>query len=325
MKRVLSVFLPAMMLLISGPVFAEQVLKAGHVLAPGSQFGAAITAMNEVLQKELGGKIRIQEYPASALGAGGAMLKNVELGTQDILISSAGGALGDFNPPVGILDLMLLFRDNAHAYAVLDGPIGKELLDTFKDKGMVGLAWAENGFRHLTNSKHPIRVPDDLKGIKIRLSESTIYKDAFKTLGAEPFSLPFAQVYQALQSGQADAQENPITTIVSAKLQDVQKFFTFSNHTYAPAAILINKEIFEEFDPATQAALRKAAVAGAVASREFVRKSDEAGLAKLKESGVAINTDFDRAAFEKALEPFYQSYSKQFPMDKIMAIKNTKS
>ena len=326
LKKLARVFLSTIGLLVAADAYAGQTLKIGHVLPAKSQFSEAIRVMNEELQKRTAGAYTIEEYPASALGSGKAMLDGVKLGTIDMVMSSSGGALAQFNPEVGILDLMLLFRDEAHADAVLDGPIGAALLETFKAQDTVGLAWGENGFRHLTNSVRPVKVPADLKGLKIRLSESDIYKKAFQTLGAEPFALPFAQLYPALQNGQADGQENPITTMVGSKLQEVQKHITLSYHTYAPAAILINKDLFSELPPDHQAAFVEAAKAGAKASRDYVRKQDADGLATLKTSSIQItpNSDFDRTAFEAALKPFYDEYAKQFTMEKITAIKNVK-
>lgn len=323
MTPFLRVLVP-ILFLCSAAVAQAEVIKLGHVLPANSQFSEAVRVFNEELQKRTGGKFRIEEHPASALGSGKAMLDGVKLGTIDMLISSAGGSLEQFNPEIGILDLLLLFRDAAHVDAVLDGPIGSDLLDSFKAYDMVGLAWAENGFRHLTNSKKPIRTPEDIKGLKIRLSESKIYARAFEILGATPISLPFAQVYPSLQSGQTDGQENPITTIANSKLYEVQKHISVSYHTYAPAAILINKDRFDDLSAEEKKAFIESARLGAKASREYVRKQDATGMSKLKDAGMVITTDFDRAAFEKALEPFYQEYAKRFTMEKITAIKNVK-
>lgn len=324
--KTLTCALLSVLSLVAADAQAGQVLKFAHVLPAKSQFSEAARVFNEELQKRTGGAYSIEEYPASALGSGTALLEGVKLGTIDMVMSSAGGALAQFNPAVGILDLMLLFRDEAHADAVLDGPIGAALLESFKDRDTVALAWGENGFRHLTNSVRPITTPADLKGLKIRLSESDIYKNAFKTLGAEPFALPFAQVYPALQSGRADGQENPITTIVGSKLHEVQKYITISNHTYAPAVILINKDFFADLPADHQKAFVEAARLGGKASRDFVRKGDAEGMVQLKASSITITpaATFDRAAFEAALAPFYAEYAKQFTMEKITAIKNVK-
>lgn len=326
MKRITGVLAAVITIFAASQSQATETLKIGHVLPKGSQFSEAIKVMNEELAKSTNGQYQLEEYPASALGSGGAVLDGVRLGTVDMVMSSSGGSLSNFNPNVGILDLMMLFRGPAHADAVLDGPIGAELLETFKEQDTVGLAWGENGFRQLTNSVRPIKEPEDLKGLKLRLTASEIYKTAFTTLGANTFTLPFSQLYQALKSGEADAQENPVTTILGSKLQEVQKYITLSYHTYAPAVILINKDLFDEYPPEVQEAFVAAARAGGQASRDFVRNRDAEGIEVLKASGITITPaeEFNRAAFEKALEPFYAKYAEQFTMEKIQAIRDTK-
>lgn len=311
----------ACVLLVSGAAQAEQILKCGHVLAANSQFSAAVKAMNEEVQARTKGRYRIEEYPASALGAGPAMLEATKLGTQDIIISSTGGALSKFNPDAGLLDLVGLIKNNAHADAVLDGPIGKQLLDSFAKVNVKGLAFGEQGFRQLTNNVRSITSPKDMVGLTFRLAESEIYVKAFQTLGAKTVTIPFAQVYQTLQSGRADGQENPIPTILSAKIQDVQKFATISNHTYAAALIGINLDLFNEMTPEDQQIFVEAAQKGASASRKFVRDQEAKGIEAFKAAGMQVSLEFDHAALTTALEPFYAEYSKVYGADKIAAIK----
>jgi TRAP-type transport system periplasmic protein len=306
---------------VSLPAGAETVLKAGHVLSANSQFSVIVTTMNEEIAKRTNGKFRVENYPASALGAGPAMLEATGLGTQEIIISSSGGALSKFNPEAGILDLVGLIQSPEHADAVLDGPIGQKLLDSFAKYNIKGLAWGENGFRHLTSANKPISGPKDLEGVTIRLSESEIYKDAFETLKAKVIFAPWAQVYQILKDGRADAQENPIVTILDGKLQDVQKNLTVSGHTYAAALIGINLDVFNDLSPDEQKTFVEAARKGAQASRKFVRDQEKDGIEKLKAAGMQITTTFDRAAFVKALDPFYQKYAKIYSAELIDQVK----
>lgn len=313
--------LAACLLLVSGSAQAEQVLKLGHVLAANSQFSAAVKVMNEEVQKRTNGRYRIEEFPASSLGSGPAMLEATKLGTQDMIISSTGGALSKFNPDVGLLDLVGLIKNNAHADAVADGLIGKQLLDSFAKQNIKGLAWGEQGFRQLTNNVRPISSPKDMVGLTFRLAESEIYTKAFQTLGSKTVTIPFAQVYQTLQSGKADGEENPIPTILSAKLQEVQKFATISNHTWAGALIGINQDVFNDMTPEDQKIFVEAAHKGALASRQFVRQQEAKGIEALKAAGVKVNMEFDHAALTTALEPFYAEYAKIFGADKIAAIK----
>lgn len=178
MKTITGLIISACFGLAANGVLAEEKLKLGHVLAGGSQFSEIVRVMNDELKTRTNGRYAIEEYPASALGSGAAMQDGLKLGTIDMVISSLGGALAQFNPAVGILDLMLLFRDEAHADTVLDGPIGDGLLDTFKDLGVVGLGWGENGFRQFTSSVRAIKTPADIAGMRIRIAESEIYKKA---------------------------------------------------------------------------------------------------------------------------------------------------
>lgn len=305
------------------PLHAETVLKAGHVLSANSQFSVIVTTMNDEVSKRTNGKFRIENYPASALGPGPAMLEQTGAGTQDIIVSSTGGALSKFNPDAGILDLVGLIQSPEHADAVLDGPIGQKLLDSFAKYNIKGLAWGENGFRHLTTTSKPISGPKDMEGLTFRLSESDIYKDAFETLKTKVVFAPWAQVYQILKDGRADGEENPIVTILDGKLQEVQKYLTVSGHTYAAALVGMNLDAFNDLTPDEQKIFTEAAKKGALASRKFVRDQEKDGVAKLQAAGMQINTTFDRAAFTKALEPFYAKYAKIYSAELIEQVRST--
>ena len=165
------------------------------------------------------------------------MLKAVRLGTVNLAFIT-GAPLPNFVPDIGVFNIPFLFRNLAHAHAVLDGPIGQSYLEKFREKGLVALAWGENGMRHITNSKHEIRSPEDLKGLKLRLPQSEVMLIGFKALGADVKPLAFPQLYGALQSGQFDGQENPIATIQSSKFNQVQKYLTLTGHVYDPAILV---------------------------------------------------------------------------------------
>jgi tripartite ATP-independent transporter DctP family solute receptor len=303
------------------PAHAQVNVKVGHVLAANSQFSVIIKAMNDEIGARTNGKFKLVEYAASGLGTGPAMLEATKGGAQDMIISSTGGALSTFNPAIGILDLVGLIKNPAHADTVLDGPIGQELLDSFSTLGIKGLAWGENGFRHLTNSVRPVTGPKDIEGLKVRLSESKIYFRAFEILKAKPVSIPFSNLYQALQTGQVDAQENPVATIVDSKIYEVQKNLTVSGHSYAAAVIGASMDFFNDLSPAEQAIFIDAARKGAKASRDYVRGREKEGLDKIRAAGVTVTTNFDHAAFVQALEPFYKEYAQVYTAAKIDAIK----
>jgi len=206
----------------AAPAAAQTTLRINIAIAQNSHYGVAIDTFAREVEKRTSGRYKIQTFYSGALGAERESVEGVQLGTLDLTLTSTG-PLPNFVPDVAILDIPFLFRDYAHARAVLDGPIGQELLAKFPPKGMVGLAWAENGFRHMTNSKHPVNQPDDLRGLKMRTMENPIHIEAYRQFGILPTPMAFTEVFTALQQGTVGAQGNPLSVITSAKPDQVQK------------------------------------------------------------------------------------------------------
>ncbi len=311
-------------LALAAPAQAQQKsYKIGYILSLDSQLGAGAKAFADDVAKRSGGKIRIEQAPNAALGGEVDMLKGMQQGTVDMAFIT-GAPLPAIVPDVGVLNIPFLFRDTAHAYAVLDGPIGKGYLEKFKAKDMMALAWGENGFRHITNSKRPVRTPDDLKGIRLRLPQSEVMLAGFKAFGADVGPLPFPQVYGALQSGQFDGQENPIATILSSKFAQVQKYLTLSGHVYDPAVILVSKNVWDGLSEADKAIFLEAAKQGATASRAYAAEAQKNGVDLLKKQGMEVVERIDRAKFTAAVQPVMPEYAKMFGAEVIAAIENTK-
>src|ERR1700693_3762087 len=221
-----------------------KTLKLGYILSAHSQLGAGAAVFADEIAKRTEGRYRIEQYPNSALGGELEMLKAVQLGTVDLAFIT-GAPLPNYMPDIGVFNIPFLFRDLTHAHAALDGPIGQSYLAKFREKGLVALAWGENGMRHITNSKREIRSPEDLKGLKLRLPQSEVMLVGFKALGADASPLPFPQLYGALQSGQFDGQENPIAPIQSSKFNQVQKYLTLTGHVYDPAILFMSIDDFD--------------------------------------------------------------------------------
>jgi len=238
--RTLAVLALAAAALASPAAPAQTTLKMNISVAQNSHYGVAVDTFAREVEKRTGGRYKIQNFYAGALGAERESVEGVQLGTLDLTLTSTG-PIPNFVPEVAILDIPFLFRDYAQARAVLDGPIGQEMLQKFPPKGIVALAWAENGFRHMTNSKRPVVTPDDLKGLKMRTMENPIHIQAYKQFGILPTPMAFTEVYTALQQGTVDGQENPLSVITSAKLDQVQKNLTLTGHVYSPSLILMNK------------------------------------------------------------------------------------
>lgn len=297
-------------------------LKAGYSLPESSHYGVGATAMAEELARLTDGKFTIKQFPSNALGGEREMVEGAQLGTVDIVLTSTG-PVGNFVPETLITDIPFLFRDYEHVDAVLDGPIGQEILDKFPEHGLIALAWGENGFRNLTNSQHPVKTPEDVEGLKIRTMENPVHMEAFSQLGILPTPMAFPELFTALQQGTVDGQENPIGVILAAKFPEVQKYLSLTNHVYSPALILLSPSVWETLTDEEKEAFRKAAKVGAEAMREKARADAASGVEKLREQGMEVTEDVDRAAFEAALEPLMAGYAEKFGQDKLDAIRNT--
>ena len=277
--------------------------------------------MAKKLAELTNGRYTLKGYPASALGGEREMIEGAQIGTVDLVITSTG-PVGNFVPETLITDIPFLFKNYKHAHAVLDGPIGQAILDKFPARGLVALAWGENGFRNLTNSVRPVKEPSDAKGLKIRTMENPVHMAAFKAIGILPTPMAFPELFTALQQGTVDGQENPIGVILSAKFAEVQKYLSLTNHVYSPALILMSKTAWDGLSDKDKAAFKEAAKAGAAAMRARAEADAESGVAKLRAAGMQVTTEVDRAAFEKDLQPLVAGYAKQFGQDKLDAIRN---
>src|SRR5205085_9280147 len=184
--------------------------------AQNSHYGVAIDTFAREVERRTGARYKVQTFYSSALGAERESVEGVQLGTLDLTLTSTG-PLPNFVPEIAILDIPFLFRDYPHARSVLDGPIGTDLLVKFEPKGIHALAWGENGFRHMTNSKRPVNSPDDLRGLKMRTLENPVHIQAYKAFGIIPTPMAFTEVFTALQQGTVDGQENPVSVITAAK------------------------------------------------------------------------------------------------------------
>lgn len=296
-------------------------LRIGYSLGPDSHYGQSAHAMAAKLDALSGGKWTLKEFPANALGGEREMIEGAQIGTVDVVITSTG-PVGNFVPETLITDIPFLFRGYDHAHAILDGPIGQEILDKFPEHGLIALAWGENGFRDLTNSVRPVKEPADASGLKIRTMENQVHMTAFRTLGILPTPMAFPELFTALQQRTVDGQENPIGVILSAKFSEVQDYLSLTRHVYSPALILLSAAVWDELSDAEKGWFKEAAKAGAEAMRAKAEADAVQGVAALKEQGMRVVEDVDTAAFREALEPAYAEYAKQFGKDNIERIRN---
>ncbi|MBI3371224.1 MAG: TRAP transporter substrate-binding protein DctP [Betaproteobacteria bacterium] len=304
---------------------AQTALRMGYALAPApnSHYGVAGSAFAEEIAKRTQGRFKIEQYPNSQLGGEREMIESVQLGTLDLVVTSSGPVPG-FVPETGIVDIPFLFRDPAHARAVLDGAIGQELLAKFPARNLIALAWGEQGFRHLTNNKRPVGTPEDMKGLKLRTMENPVHITAFRTLGAAPTPMAWPEVITGLQQGTIDGQENPISVITSAKLSQVQKFLTLTRHVYSPAVVILSPKIWGSLSEADKSTFREASKTAAAAMRRFVDDLEKRGVDDLKAQGMQVVMGIDTAQFQSTLAPAYAEYAKKYGQANIDRIKNYK-
>ena len=313
----------ALTLGLASVTHAQVVMRNSVSIAQNSHQGNGIDVLAQEVEKGTKGRIIIKNFFSGSLGGERESIESVQLGTQE-LTSTSTGPIPNFVPAVKILDIPFLFRDKAHARAVLDGPIGQALLKEFDSKGFKALAWSENGVRHMTNNKRPINLPDDLKGLKMRTMENPVHVAAYKGFGIITTPMAFPEVFTALQQGVVDGQENPLSVIMAAKFEQVQKFMTLTAHVYSPALLLMNKAAFDKLSPADQKVFLDAAKLAAAATRARVDKDDASGVADLRAKGMNIIETFDKAAFVAKLAPVFTQFEKEFGKDKIDAIRNYK-
>jgi len=234
----------------------------------------------------------------------------MQIGTIDMGVIT-NGPVANFLPEMAVFELPFLFANRKQAYAVLDGPIGKELLKKLETVNLIGLAYAERGFRNLTNSKHEVKSPADMKGLKVRVMENPVYIDTFKTLGANTLPMAWTEALTALQQKTIDGQENPVNVIHSFKLNETQKFLSLTRHTYSPALFVMSARVFNKLSGADKDLFRKSAQTAAEFERRANEDSEETQLADLRAKGMVV-VDPDVASFKAAVAPVYAKYEKAY-------------
>ena len=289
-----------------GPALAQTTLTLQHALPLNSHYGAGATAFKETLERATNNRFRVNIQRNDNERE---MIESVQIGTLDCTITSTG-PVGNFVPEVRNLDVPFLFRDTAHARGVLDSQIGQELLARFTPRGLAGVVWMENGFRHLTNSRRPVEAPADIRGLKVRTMENQVHMRAFTTLGALPTPMAFSELVPALQQGTVDGQENPIPVIVANNLNQVQRFLTLTGHVYSPAVMICNPGVVGRLNAADRAAFIEAARAAAAANRARVTADENTGVEELRRRGMTVVTQVDSAAFQAALAPAFAEYER---------------
>lgn len=305
--------------------FEEMTIAIGHATADtdDGHYHQGALFLKDKIEEATGGKVTIEIHPNAVLGGEREMIEALQLGTLDMVLTSSG-PVGNFASKSNAFDFPFLFRDHAHAYAVLDGELGEEVNEQLEEVGIKVLAWAENGFRNITNDVRPIVNPEDLAGIKIRTMENQVHMAAFEAYGASPTPMAFNELFTSLQQGVVDGEENPLGVIMPNKFYEVQKYLTLSSHVYSPAPLLIAKAKFDSFSPELQEIFMDAAIEMRDFERNFLAEMDEKYVETAIENGMEVVTpeEFNYDAFLEATQPVYEQYKDEFGEfhERIMAV-----
>ena len=310
MRRLILAAASVAALTVAGPASAQSpiVIKFSHVVAANTPKGAAAEKFRELAEKYTEGKVKVEIYPNSTLYKDKEELEALQLGAVQMLAPS-NSKFG----PIGVrefevFDLPYILPDLATLRKVTDGPLGAKLLKKLEPKGMTGLAYWDNGFKQMSANKKLI-TPEDYQGLKFRVQSSKVLEAEFRALGAIPQVMAFGEVYQALQTGVVDGQENTTSNIYTQKMHEVQKYMTMTNHGYIGYVVVVNKKFWDGLPADIRSKLEKAMKEATAFGNGQSAKENEEALAAIKKAGkteIDTLTPEQDAAMRKAMEPVYR-------------------
>ena len=298
-------------------------IKFAHAGSSTHPYSVGINLLTPILEKKSSGAVKLQVFCCAQLGSERELAEGVRLGTINMTSVAAEGALPAWVPELQAFGLPFIIRDREHIYKVLDGPVGKELESKLNAQGFVVLGWWELGFRNMTSKDRPIRTPEDLKGLKMRVQEAKVWLGLMRALGAIPTPIPFGELYNALQQGVVDGQENPIVTITSMKFYEVQKQVGLTEHTYTALPVLASKKWWDTLKPGQREVIAASVKESVPLQRKAVGGQVDEGIAFLKTQGVTINA-VDKARFMEATKDVPKLTADQVPLEFVQRIRDTK-
>jgi len=278
--------IPVLTFSLSGAVHAAVAIKLGVVTKPGSAQNIAAEKFKELVENRSGGEIRVQIFHSSSIGNETEILQQIQMNTIQMGIITAG-PFDTFDPIVRVINYPFLFKDNAQADAILDGPLGGRILKSLEGSGFKGLCFSENGFRNLTNSRRPVKGPADIKGLKIRVMDSALHRAIWQALGANPTPMPWP-IYTELEQGVIDGQENPLWVMEVYKFYEIQKYMTLTRHVYSPHIDVASLNWWQGLAAAARELIRRSMQDAALFQRADNRAKDGDRLRLLKEKGMQV-------------------------------------
>jgi tripartite ATP-independent transporter DctP family solute receptor len=266
----------------------SRMIRFGYGLNEDSNQGRGAKVFAEEVAKASDGKLKVRTYGATSLGPDEQMQNALIGGSQEMMVGSTATLVG-ITKEMAIWDTPFLFLNEKQADYVLDGPVGREVMDKLEEKGLVGLVYWENGFRNLTNNVRPVEKLEDFDGVKLRVMSNPVFIDTFNLLDAQAVPLPFSELFTALETKAVDGQENPYNTILSSKFYEVQDYLSVTNHVYSPWIVLASKRWWDGLSETEQKIIMDAAIKSRDAERKDTRQEGEKALAQIKEHGMKVN------------------------------------
>ncbi|MBL6458592.1 sialic acid TRAP transporter substrate-binding protein SiaP [Belnapia sp. T6] len=299
--------------LLAAPAIARaqgaRALRFGHVQPPEGEINRGILRAAELLRERSGGRLRIDNFPSSQLGGERDMLSQVSSGTLDLCITGPG-VLGSWVRPLSILESPFLTSDFAQLQKMFEHPAVQAMRRQLAEqRSMRVLGPWYYGTRHLTTRDRPVRQPEDLKGLKIRVPEAPLFLDMMRTLGAAPTPMSLGEVYLSLQTGVIDGQENPLPTIAANKFMEVQKYVNLTGHILVPLVPVLSEQSWTALPPADRELLIAALAEGGALGGQLTRESEQRLRGEFEARGTSF-IDSDRPAFQRALAPMFARYEE---------------
>ena len=305
--------LAAVLAIDAGAQTAEvKPFKVAYVQAKDHPHGLGAQKFADLVEQKSGGRMKAAAFGSGTLGGDAQVISSLQGGTIDVTIVSTG-LLSTMNKDFAVFYLPMVFNDGKEADAVVDGPFGQKLLDKLPEKGLVGLAWWEHGFRSVTNSKRPITRWEDLQGLKVRVIQIPIFVDIYNALGANAVPMPFPELYTALEQKAVDGQETALATIDTAGFAEVQKFLSTTRIVYDPLVVLISKKTWDRMNADEQRIVTASAKEATSYERQLNREREAAMLKASPAKGMAVNdvSAAERERMRQQLKPVADKYLKQ--------------
>jgi tripartite ATP-independent transporter DctP family solute receptor len=317
-NKILGSAIAAALLSTAAVHAADVEIRLGHVLAESHSWHQAALGFAEQVAAETDGRVEVRVFPSGQLGTETEVIEGLQFGSVQAAIIGSG-SFQSIEPKLGIIEMPYAWSSREVAFEALDGEFGDQLAALLAEKGIVNLAWWENGYRNITNNRGPIETPEDLAGLKIRVTPDPIRLATFQSFGAEPAPLAFGELYSALQQGVFDAQENPVSIILGSSFYEVQDYLSLSEHVWGAASLVISQSVWDKISAEDQPIVKAAAEAWRDKQREMVGSANAEIIAELEEKGMEVN-EVDKAAFIEAAQPIWDAQAATFGPELMSAI-----